>query len=897
VLILIVCGTGILIFTIIYHIIFQMPYNSFFGFEFNNRDLVYTFLGFLFFIISFSLILYSVFSYAIGHKRINILKLILPGITAVILSYYILNINLLFCIILGLFFLLMLLVYYYFTNIRKHEFYKYLIIIILTTAVSTYTINTARKNKKDIHQIETLETLSETKDVILETAFDQFCKLTDEDTVLLKTRTKDLSRSKSAVKKYLIQTYFRDIAKKYDIQITICLKDDMLEVQPEGIVIDCSDYFENFINTADKNPISSNLFLIPEKPESIFYIGKKKIHSIDSEFNIYFEFYFTYVPEGLGYPELLISEAAMDIDLSGYSIARYKNGQLAYKYGDFTYSTNLDYMMTYPMGKIFNLSNFRHIKQKISDNSFLIISRPNERFAVQLVSFSVLFIIFLTVIFIIFLVLFRKQAMLLLQMSFQNRLQIIFVSAISVIIILLAAITLFYINIDNKNRLTEQLTEKTNSVIVELHHKLSDIPDLYSIEPIELEMLLKKFSLVFFSDINLYSPSGELISTSRPEIFNRGLLSENINPKAYEELFINNQLFFITQEKLGSIIYYSSYTPLMLNSDKPSGIINLPYFAKQSDVTRSYYQMIFTFINLFVILGIIGTIIVLMLTRLITKPLAVLQKNLAEIQIGKQNEIIEWKGNDEIGQLINAYNKMIIKLEESTELLKQSERESAWREVAQQIAHEIKNPLTPMKLNVQYLEKAFQEKDPRLDKKVKNISEMLIAQIETLNKVAEMFSDFTKTKTRKFEKVNLSDIIKKAIQLFKNHSNTVFVFDAEQGITFVTKAYEKDLLQVFNNLIKNSIQSLEGSTDGTIEIKLSTANNVHIVEFSDNGKGISDDIKINIFKPYFTTKSTGTGLGLAIVKNIMNEIGGEITLKSTTGKGTRFVLKFQAHHK
>ncbi len=666
----------------------------------------------------------------------------------------------------------------------------------------------------------------------------------------------------------------------------------MLELQPEGYVVACSDYFESYIHDTDNIKISDNLFLIPEKPESTYYFGRQMIRTHDSTINIYFEFYFTYVPVGLGYPELLISEAAMDIDLSGYSFARYKNDQLVYKYGDFPYYTSLQFMAPYQMDILFNIYNYRHIKHELSDNSCLIISRPNEKLAVQLVSFSTLFILFVTIILLVSLVLFGKQAANLLRISFQNRLQIIFVSAISAIIVLLASITLYYINIDNQNRLAGQLTEKTNSVIVELQHKLSDVTDLYSIEPVELEILLQKFSMVFFSDINLYSPSGDLISTSRPEIFNRGLLSENINPKAFKEIFINNKLFYITLEELGSVTYYSAYAPLMLNGDQAAGIINLPYFAKQSEVTRSYYQMIFTFINLFVILGIIGTIMVLMLSRLITKPLVVLQKNLAEIQIDKHNEIIKWKGNDEIGQLINAYNQMIVKLEESTELLKQSERESAWREVAQQIAHEIKNPLTPMKLNVQYLEKAFREKDPGLDEKVKNISEMLIAQIESLNKVAEMFSDFTKTKSRKFEKVDLSSMIKKAIQLFKNHSDTVFIFNEDLGLEFQTKAYEKDLLRVFNNLIKNSIQSMGRHSDPVIEIKLSTIENQHIVEFIDNGKGISEDIKTNIFKPYFTTKSTGTGLGLAIVKNIMKEIGGEILLESTSGEGTRFVLNF-----
>ena len=233
--------------------------------------------------------------------------------------------------------------------------------------------------------------------------------------------------------------------------------------------------------------------------------------------------------------------------------------------------------------------------------------------------------------------------------------------------------------------------------------------------------------------------------------------------------------------------------------------------------------MIFTFLNLFVIAGIIGTFIALLLSKFLTKPLVVLQQSLSKIRIDEQNERIDWNNNDEIGLLIREYNQLVDKIEQSAELLKHSERESAWREVARQIAHEIKNPLTPMKLNVQYLEKAYTEGDPAQKDKIKTISKSLIQQIDTLDKVAEMFSDFAKSNIRKMEEVELLGIIKSSILLYKNYEEVSFNILHEED-NYYTRAIEKDVLRLFNNLIKNAVQSLEGMTDGRIDISIGKRN-------------------------------------------------------------------------
>lgn len=880
----------IFVLYIVNKVIQQLPYNSFYGISFHSVRTILSLVALLVYLTSLFVFQYAAARFLNRTGRMWYAFLI-GLIIAALIIHFMLPVPWILPLISIVFIVITEAIYHYFSGNRKQSFYQYLFLIIIYALISSFVMNRARINKKDAHQLSTIRVIADPHDKTLEDTFRIYQQEVNSDSVAIQLLNDNSTSSKSNLEDYLKQKYFSGLLKKYTIQVTVCRENDMLEIKPEGVVVDCSAYFDDVVNNSDNEEIGGNLFLISEDPESVYYIGSTSFESNNGPVNLYIEFFFTYVPEGLGYPEVLVNKSAVDIDLTDYSFARYVDGQLVNKFGEYKYLTSFESLQHFKKDTLFNLNNYRHIIHQLSANNYLIISRPRDRISVHLVTFSVLFVLYLLTLFIIVVLLFGRQAKNLIRLSFQSRLQVIFLSTISLIILLLTAITLFYINIDNRNRLVYQLNEKTNSLIIELQHKLSDKEDFYQIDPSELEFLLKKFSMVFFTDINIYSPDGELISTSRPEIFDHGLLANRINPEAYDELFLQNQLFFVLQEKLGKTTYFSSYAPIILRGNQTAGIINLPYFAKQSEVNRSYYLMIFTFFDLFVILGIVGTIIAILLSRIITKPLTVLQEKLSGIQIDQRNEIIEWKTKDEIGQLIEAYNNMIVKLEASTELLKQSERESAWREVAQQIAHEIKNPLTPMKLNIQYLEKAFHEKDPELDEKVRNISQILISQIDTLNKVAEMFADFAKTKSGKFEKVDIVKVINECILLYKNHSNVTFDLEADDR-EFYTRAIEKDLIRMFNNLVKNAIHSIGDKKDGLIRFKVTTVDNFHRVDIIDNGKGIPDRFKANIFQPYFTTKSKGTGLGLAIVKNIMNEIGGQITFESKSEQGTTFTLNF-----
>ena len=248
---------------------------------------------------------------------------------------------------------------------------------------------------------------------------------------------------------------------------------------------------------------------------------------------------------------------------------------------------------------------------------------------------------------------------------------------------------------------------------------------------------------MFYTDINLYNQEGNLLATSRSEIFDRQLLSYRMNRLVYENLSQGNASEYIHNEHIGKMQYISAYVPLMNSENKFLAYLNLPYFTQSGALARDVTNLVVAVINVYMILILLILLVSVFLADRITQPLRMIQNRIAQVSLSQENEMIQYDRNDEIRGLVEEYNYMVQELERSAGLLAQSERESAWREMAKQIAHEIKNPLTPMKLNVQHLQRTIEEgkDDPEM---VNRISATLIEQIDSLSAIAREFSDFAK---------------------------------------------------------------------------------------------------------------------------------------------------------
>jgi len=317
--------------------------------------------------------------------------------------------------------------------------------------------------------------------------------------------------------------------------------------------------------------------------------------------------------------------------------------------------------------------------------------------------------------------------------------------------------------------------------------------------------------------------------------------------------------------------------------------LNVPFFSNEKELKEELSAFVLNFINIYVFFFIVTGILAFVISQRITAPLSLIRQRLAQTQFSKKNERLEWKQNDEIGQLVSQYNLMLSELEESATLLAKSEREDAWKEMAKQIAHEIKNPLTPMKLSVQHLQRAWNQKSDKLEDTFKKVTTVLVEQIDSLSILASEFASFAKMPQPTIARLCLNDNLKQVVTLYQSTDQIVFNFDAPENEIYII-ADGNQLSRVFNNIIKNAVQSIPEGKGGIINIKLYQNDKMAIIEISDNGVGMDDRTSQRIFTPSFSTKNSGMGLGLAISNQIVEQTGGSISFVSELNKGSVFYI-------
>jgi nitrogen fixation/metabolism regulation signal transduction histidine kinase len=337
--------------------------------------------------------------------------------------------------------------------------------------------------------------------------------------------------------------------------------------------------------------------------------------------------------------------------------------------------------------------------------------------------------------------------------------------------------------------------------------------------------------------------------------------------------------------------YLSAYTPFFNQKGEFLAYANVQYISRQDEFEDQISGFLLAIIDIMVLMLAISTILTIIVSNRLTRPLKYIQESLKGVQIGSKYRPIEYEGTDEIGELVKEYNKKVEELQKNAEALAKSEKESAWREMAKQVAHEIKNPLTPMKLSIQHLKRTVKVADDESNEKLDRVSKSLIEQIDALTKIANEFSNFAKMPKANEAELDLTEIVKNAVAVFTDNEEYAITLNIEVDEACIWA--DKDLLvRVFNNLIKNAIQAVPVDEFGEINIVLKQHDNNYIVSVQDNGLGIDEEAKEKIFVPYFTTKSKGTGLGLAMSKQIIEGMKGQIWFESEKGSGTTFYVSF-----
>ncbi|HSO78046.1 MAG TPA: ATP-binding protein, partial [Bacteroidales bacterium] len=581
--------------------------------------------------------------------------------------------------------------------------------------------------------------------------------------------------------------------------------------------------------------------------------------------------------------------------LKDISFAKYTDSTLVLRSGDFPYDNRmLPGMFNGDEYQFVADGKYKHLLYNTGEMT-LVITAEKASFIDLIITFAYLFITVLLFSLLILLLFTRRMTDLLKFNTFRRRLQISFAAVLSIVFtVLITAAILLSIGQFKGNHM-RILREKITSVSIELDHKLSGerdltqgwrTPDYYS-----LNELLVKFSNVFMTDINLYSPSGTLLATSRPEVFTEKLLGTKIDPTAYSALTAERKTEFISEENIGGMNYLSAYMPFYNMENKLMAYINLPYFRMQNILTGEISNLLVTLINFTLLLLMLMMWLAVFLSERITSPLTMLQSAMASVDYGKKNEHIHYRSSDEVGELVKQYNRMIDELGESAGKLARSERELAWREMARQVAHEIKNPLTPMKLNVQQLYKWWKDNTPDFGTKLESFTGNQIEYIDNLSSIATAFSYFARLPGAEPAEVDVLAQLRTSLELFGQSDEASITLESGNISKAVIMADREHLNGIFSNLLKNSIQAMTSGKKGEIRITLSATVDSVVIEFRDNGSGIPEELKAKMFTPNFTTKSSGMGLGLSIVKRYVETAGGTISYESEPGNGTAFFIE------
>ncbi len=470
----------------------------------------------------------------------------------------------------------------------------------------------------------------------------------------------------------------------------------------------------------------------------------------------------------------------------------------------------------------------------------------------------------------------------------------IFVAMIVLVLlasVLIAAVTIYQYNEQAQDYHRERLGRKESNIKESINYTIKETTYPVTTENIPLIFKDEIFEIAAIHrlQINLYDLDGNLLKSSKAQLVRRRS-QKPLDPNILEKIANSVDHRYVEKNSLNGQVFQSSYSYITDEKFKNLAILNLPYLENDDFFNKELNQFMLRLSYAYIIMIVAAIVLAYFISKYITRSLKTIGDKMDEFQLEKRNTKIEIdSASSEIMSLVKSYNGMIEELEASAVKLATSEREQAWREMAKQVAHEIKNPLTPMRLSVQSFQRKFDPNDPDVDQKVKEYSNTLIQQIDTMSSIASAFSNFAKMPAQKSEELNVVKIVKLALDIF----NEAYISFESEHTSIIAKFDRTQLIRVVTNLVKNSIQAMPGGSHVPwIKVRVSNKDHQVFISVEDNGSGIDDDTRAMIFEPKFTTKTSGMGLGLAMVKNIVETFGGSITFTSELGKGTKFVVSF-----
>ena len=591
-----------------------------------------------------------------------------------------------------------------------------------------------------------------------------------------------------------------------------------------------------------------------------------------------------------------------------YSHARYAGGRLLSYHGNYPYPTVPEPLTGGNMGEnsedVTRQNGYVHFIKQISEDELIVISRPKRATMVYFTAFSYL-ALGIAALFIL-VTRRRRHKDSYRSTFFRNRINTILFVSSSVILISLTAISILFVYQRNEVNMHNLMSSKISTIQALIQNRIKHVESYTELANADFMTTIDNISQTTKSDITLYTPAGKVFHSTTPEIFDKLIMGSRISQDAFHQIKDLKQHFHIQQEEVAGFKYWSLYAPVMNGDGDVIALVGTPYTDRSFDFRREAFFHAAVIVNIFLLLLIVSLLFSTRQVNELISPLEEMGAKMNRMNIDNF-ERIRYNREDEVSTLVDAYNQMVQDLALSTRKLAQAERDKAWSQMARQVAHEIKNPLTPIKLEIQRLIRMKQNGNPRWEEKFEQVSQVILEHIDILTETANEFSTFAKLYSEDPVVLDLDKTLKDQLMIFDNKENIHIEYIGMSGA--MVSAPRPQLIRVFVNLITNAIQAIEimqkealendeGPVPGKIRISLrySTREGFYDIVFDDNGPGVSEENQGRLFTPNFTTKSSGTGLGLAICRNIIEKCDGEIGYRRSYALGgASFIVTIPKH--
>lgn len=777
------------------------------------------------------------------------------------------------------------------TSLKGVLIYSIVVAVLTTTAVTVYgkekeiRTNLVRTNRMAVERDLSLEIqLREIEDPI---ASDQLIGMLsywpEGGTDIIRNRI---------LERYL----YSNFSQKYDIAVTTCESNSKLLIDQYTQVVDCFDFYSDEIARYGVQLAPTSRFFYMNN-----YYGKTVYIGLFTYINyqtyqtarLYIEIVRKSQSGTFIYPEGMMTTDNVSSSIpEQYSYAKYSAGRLVSSSGDFNYPARNTYSGVETGYHVVHSDGYLHFLNKLTDEDVIVISRRVVPEYSYLVSLSYLLLLFFFVNMVGTHGMRRRSLLNLPAHSFKRKITFLIVISLASALICVGVGTIFYTlsrtDANNEEQMESKMTivQATLSEFCQYTLRYSDmnIPQLYE--------AMQRVAVNTQSDVNLYDTHGSLIRSTKPELFEQFIMGSRMNHDAYYNIVKKDASRYIAEEVIAGNRYLSIYAPLFNVDGSLVAVANIPYISTRSELQADALQSVATIVNIYLLILLAGLIIGLVFANSISRPLTEIRSKMASLTVDDlQKQHINYRNTkDELGVLVQAYNKMVDDLEESTRRLAETEREQAWKEMARQIAHEIKNPLTPMRLSIQHMMRLKKQNVPGWEDRFEDLSRSLLEQIDILSETASEFSQFSKFYSEEETVENLDAMLSEQVVLFggRDDVSVSYCCNVEQPLVRVRK---KQMIRAFVNLISNAVQAVEQQEDGQVVISVDEAEKGEFsVSIEDNGPGVSPENRSKLFKPNFTTKSSGTGLGLAITRSIVEQSSGRIFYRTSEMGGAAFVI-------